>query len=110
MRVLENVQQSLHQEHQLRRAMLTKRAKLTLDSLLTSPRLAQQGTQEQATQAAEKALAGLPTEAVVTLDHVFEARAGVRISCICSCGAPHFSALAMSDQDAGMHAMRKCMP
>ena len=42
MRVLESVQQSLQQEHRLRRAMLTKRAKLTLDSLLTSPRLAQQ--------------------------------------------------------------------
>ena len=40
--VLQSVHEGLQEEHRLRRAMLTKRAKLTLDSLLTSPRLKEQ--------------------------------------------------------------------
>ena len=74
--VLTSVHASLEQEHALRHAMLSKRAKLTLDSLLTSPRLAEQGTQQLALQAAERALAALPAEAKVTLDQVFEATQG----------------------------------
>ena len=45
MQLLQKVHQGLEQEHALRRSMLVKRAKLTLDSLLTSPRLMDQGTQ-----------------------------------------------------------------
>ena len=45
MQLLRKVHEGLEQENTLRRSMLVKRAKLTLDSLLTSPRLVDQGTQ-----------------------------------------------------------------
>ena len=76
MGLLKRVHEGMEQEHALRCAMLSKRAKLTLDSLLTSPRLAQQGTQQQAVQAAEHGLAALPAEAHISLDQVFAATQG----------------------------------
>ncbi|KAK9842273.1 hypothetical protein WJX81_004060 [Elliptochloris bilobata] len=73
---LRDVDAALHAEYALRRRMLIERAQVTLQSLLRSERLEEQGCAAAAREAADKGAAALVAEPAVSVEDVFTTCAG----------------------------------